>query len=442
MHVSSGVYFENVKKKSTWLLVWSLAFSFLFSSPARAEEDPFPGVALGAEIPGTRISSDPGVTQSQWEATSTYQGFSCPSGSGRGIGIDIGAKQWFAYCVKQWQPQVTIDAWADYRNALDAAQAAALAESQAWNAANPGKQKCVQWGPLRDPIGGESSGGVCANPVEPGPGTTVQTEEAPAVTAPAESTAPAPTPSSTLAPEAVSNSNQFIEDLEYRGSGYPFTKIYRGQLSTTDCPVGYQGANGLIAAIGTGTFTECWPENAWAAYRLGGDVWENFKSSGGTYDVLTEVRRRQSLDLLKQEAKRVAEIAANQTPGIQRCSRWTGYGESGTECAYAFVAPSGSSSSVDTNTVVIETSTTTSSTQASPNDSESSSSTVDTSTGTVDTSVSSDSVTVTIIPVVEESTLATEIELVEEERETTSEEDVFFSMNWSASRPELERRPL
>lgn len=436
------MYFESVKEKSTWLLVWSLAFSFLLSSPAIAEEDPFPGVALGAEIPGTRISSDPGMTQSQWEATSTYQGFSCPEGSGRGMGIDIGAKQWFAYCVKQWQPQVTVDAWAEYRNALDAAQAAALAESQAWNAANPGKQKCVQWGPLRDPNGGESSGGVCANPVEPGPNTTVQTEEAPAVAAPAESNERVPTPSNTPAPDVVSNSNQFVEELEYRGSGHPFTKIYRGQLSTTDCPVGYQGANGLIAAIGVGTFTECWPENAWAAYRLGGDVWESFKSSGGTYDVLAEVRRRQNLDLLKQEAKRVAEIAANQTPGIQRCSRWTGYGESGTECAYAFVAPSESSSSVETDTVVIETSTANSVTQVSPSSPESSSSTLDVSTSTEVTTISSESVTVTIIPVVEESIVVTEIDLVAEETETNSEEDVFFSMNWSASRPELERRPL
>jgi galactokinase len=41
----------------------------------------------------------------------------------------------------------------------------ALAKSQAWNTANPGKQRCFQWGPLTSPNGGTESGGVCANPI-------------------------------------------------------------------------------------------------------------------------------------------------------------------------------------------------------------------------------------------------------------------------------------
>jgi hypothetical protein len=99
------------------------------------------------------------------------QAFNCPEGSGRGIGVDLNysASQsdhvYYYHCVKTWQPQSTTDAWAAYRAASAVAFAAAEAESKAWNEAHPGQQKCVQWGPLVDPNGGTSSGGVCANPV-------------------------------------------------------------------------------------------------------------------------------------------------------------------------------------------------------------------------------------------------------------------------------------
>jgi hypothetical protein len=42
---------------------------------------------------------------------------------------------------------------------------------------------------------------------------------------------------------------------------------------------------------------------------------------------------------LKAQAKAIAQTAADTTPGIQRCSKWSGYGENGQECAYTFVAP-------------------------------------------------------------------------------------------------------
>jgi hypothetical protein len=151
-----------------------IALALFGIAPASAEDDPFPGVAYQAEIPGTRITSSPGVTQSQWEASGTYQSWlttHCPAGSGMGVGTDLNFTTdrsddtWYAYCLKTWQPQSTIDAWATYRASVDAAQAAALVQSQEWNAANPGKQKCFQWGPFTDPNGGTSSGGVCANPV-------------------------------------------------------------------------------------------------------------------------------------------------------------------------------------------------------------------------------------------------------------------------------------
>ena len=425
-----------MRSRCVQLLLTSLAIGLILVSPARSAEDPFPGVAHGAEIPGSRITSDPGVSQSEWEATSTYQSFSCPEGSGRGIGIDIASRKWFAYCVKQWQPQETVNAWAEYRKSLEDSQALAFAESKAWNAANPGKQKCVQWGPIRNPDGGESSGGVCANPVEPGPGTTVPTEAAPAVSAPAETPESSGPATSEPAPTPVSNSNLFVEDTEYRGSGYPFTRIYRGQLSTTDCPSGFQGANGIIVAIGTGTFTECWPVNAWAANRLGGEVWETFKASGGTFDVMAEVRRRENIENLKKESKRVAQVAADLTPGVQRCSRWTGYGESGTECAYAFVSPSGTTgSNSDSSTATGESSTVIS----VPNEG---SSTADSTTTVSNPSSSEETVTVTMIPI-EIIEVETSVQSVSSTNsEPLTEGDVQFNLIWFISRPELELRPV
>lgn len=137
-------------------------------SPAHAETDPFPGVEHMTEIPGTRVSSPAGFTQSQWEASDSYQSYissGCPSGSGNAVSVDVSQKIWSNYCVKTWRPQSTIDAWEKYRSDEAAAREGALAQSVAWNTANPGQQKCFPWGPLTSPDGGVSSGGVCANPV-------------------------------------------------------------------------------------------------------------------------------------------------------------------------------------------------------------------------------------------------------------------------------------
>jgi hypothetical protein len=94
------------------------------------------------------------------------------------------------------------------------------------------------------------------------------------------------------------------------------------------------------------TYTECWPLRAWTANRLGGEAWELFKATGGTYDPTVEIERREKVALLRAKSKEVAEAAARNTPGIERCSSWSGFGESGRECAYAFVEPSSSSSPV------------------------------------------------------------------------------------------------
>lgn len=335
-------------KRVTKLLLIAFFCANASLQSALADSDPFPGVASGGEIPGTRIQSSPGVTQSQWEATSTYQNWSCPAGAGRAGGVDMAFTTtnaddtWFNYCVKTWQPQATIDAQAAYRDAVEAAQAAALAQSQAWNAANPGKQKCYQWGPITDPNGGTSSGGVCANPVEPGPGTTVPSQSAEGVTGPSAPISTAP----------VSAAATPTNDVSITGNGAPFTRVLAGQLSTDQCPAGYQAANGIIVAIGSGTFTECWPSAAWQAWRLGGTYWEQYKNSGGTYNIQAIVDQLAVIESYKSQAKALAQAAANTTPGVQRCSTWTVYGQSGEECAYTGIEPSPSSIAVagDTRT--------------------------------------------------------------------------------------------
>ena len=278
----------------------------------------------------------------------------CPSGSGRSQVANATTREQYLVCVKNWRPTSSVNADREFSEKQEAARAAAQAESQAWNAANPGKQKCVQWGPIVHANGvSTASGGVCANPVEPGASTTVATQEAPSVQAPTSTGTSSGGSSTSSDTSTVTNSNSQTsptsvvptEDFSKWGSGTPYTRVLKGQLSTSDCPSGFQAANGVIAAIGVGTFTECWPENAWSAYRLGGTVWEQFKNSGGTYDAKAEIDRRSRVTELRALAKSVAQTAADQTPGIQRCSRWTGYGESGQECAYTFVKPDPSVSS-------------------------------------------------------------------------------------------------
>ena len=162
-----------------------------------------------------------------------------------------------------------------------------------------------------------SSGGVCANPVEP---------TAPTITQPAP-----PVVDLTVlpAPSAPSTTNQ------------PFYVFVEGQVAASACPTGYQGANGIVVNATTHTVqTQCWSAAAWSAWLLGGEAWQRFESSGGAYDVQVEINRRAAVQALKNQALTNAQLAADQTPGIRRCSEWTGYGESGSECAYTFLTPS------------------------------------------------------------------------------------------------------
>ncbi len=92
------------------------ALVFIGLPSAYGEDDPFPSVAYQAEIPGTRISSSPGVTQADWEASSAYTTWRtthCAAGSGMGIEINLNSTTdrsddiWSAYCIKTWRPAPT-----------------------------------------------------------------------------------------------------------------------------------------------------------------------------------------------------------------------------------------------------------------------------------------------------------------------------------------------
>lgn len=365
-------YDVDVEKRNfTLSLIFLLTFNLISTQSSFAEDDPFPSVSTGSEIPGTRISSTPGQSQFAWEGTDVYKARpACPTGSGNGIESNVTTKVYSIYCVKTWRPSVDINAEANFRAAQSAAIAVATAESQAWNAANPGKQKCIQWGPIVHANGvSTASGGVCANIVVPGPTTTVQSQDAPTIKGP--TTVPTTTPTAQPAPVAATPDSN--PELANEGNGKPFTRVLPGQLSTSQCPVGYQAANGIIVAIGKGTYTECWPTNAWQAWQLGGSTWEQFKSSGGSLNVQAVIDLNNAIVALKSEAKSVAQRAADSTPGIQRCSKWSGYGQSGQECAYTFVAPtpgsvtSGTTSS-DTQTATTPQSSETSTVLTSPSE--------------------------------------------------------------------------
>jgi len=324
-----------------------LAIAFLSLgqiSTVYAEDDPFPNVASGAEI-GPRQA----VSPSTGNPLDGSPIISCPSGAGLAGVADFLIGN-YVVCVKTWRPTVDLNADKDFQDRIKAATEAAEAESKAWNAANPGKQKCIQWGPIVHANGvSTSSGGVCANPVEPGSGTTVPSQETTSVTGPEQQANQSSSNNQISSSSSnVSEPNSFARGS---GSGYPFTVILEGQKSASECPAGYQAGTGIIVQIGTGTFTECWPERALVAWRLGGIHWQNFKDSGGSYNVQSVIDKLAVIADYKSQAKALAQKAANETPGVQRCSNWSVYGESGQECAYAFVNPSDSNgNSTDENT--------------------------------------------------------------------------------------------
>ena len=171
----------NRSRRLFGLCVFLLISASLTSSPlATADEDPFPGLGDGAEV-----SQRQTINPSTGNPADGSAPIECPSGSGRSQVANATTREQYLVCVKNWRPTSSVNADREFSEKQEAARAAAQAESQAWNAANPGKQKCVQWGPIVHANGvSTASGGVCANPVEPGASTTVATQEAPSVQAP------------------------------------------------------------------------------------------------------------------------------------------------------------------------------------------------------------------------------------------------------------------
>lgn len=226
------------------IVLVAISFS-IFVPTASADTDPFPGVANGAEV-GSRQPINPSTGNPVDGSTA----ISCPAGTGRSQVANATTKEQYLVCTKNWQPQATVDAEAKYRSDLAAAQAAALAQSQAWNTANPGQQKCFQWGPITSPSGGTSSGGVCANPVGTAPspsgstGSTPTSETRTATTTPVTS-APDPLPSvangSEIPGTRVSSAPGVSEANFYASSAY---------LSHT-CPTGSGRGIGVDLAFTT-----------------------------------------------------------------------------------------------------------------------------------------------------------------------------------------------
>lgn len=205
----------------------------------------------------------------------------------------------------------------DFQSRIQTAQDLALTESEAYNRANPGLQKCIQWGPIVHANGvTTSSGGVCANPIE----------------------ASQPTPSQP-APSVI-DETVLPTPVTPQPSGQPFYVFVAGQVAASDCPAGFQAANGIVVNATTHQVqTQCWSPAAWSAWIIGGQTWATFESSGGAVDVQAEINRRAAVVNLKARALASAQQAAEQTPGVRRCSAWSGYGESGSECAYSFISP-------------------------------------------------------------------------------------------------------
>jgi hypothetical protein len=360
-------------------LVLSLTL-FLIPLQSANADNPFPGVAFGAEVPGYTVQvpckpDDCGI--------GIVPVVICPSGSAAdgGGGFDVGYAKRF--CRNSWTPPTSAADDADFRNRQTLAVAAATVESQAYSAANPGLQKCVTWGPVVQANGiSTASGGVCANVVGTKPdGTTAQVAPTPVSSGSSgtsDSSSGGSTPSSPAGSGSAGSSNASSDsatstssaptaqqpvrpqvDLTQFGIGRPFTRVVAGNLSASQCPSGYQAATNSLPGNIDGGATECWPDNAWAAYSIGGDVWSQFKSSNGSLNAQAEATRRVQVNAIRALALQQAQNLANLTLGIKRCNSWSGFGESGQECAYIPIQNNSlggntSSSSSETATSVLK----------------------------------------------------------------------------------------
>jgi hypothetical protein len=361
--------------------------------------NPFPGVPYEGEIPGYTVEVDcgPGGDDSSsgvdcgigripwfacpdWSASDGRNGYANDGPPG-----DPHKKVGFAkrFCRNSWTPPTTAADDTDFRNRQTLATAAATVESQAYSAANPGLQKCVTWGPIVHANGiSTASGGVCANVVGTKPdGTTAQVAPTPVSSGSSGtsdsssggSTSSIPAGSSneessnTSSDSATSTSSTSAAqqpvrpqvDLTQFGIGRPFTRVVAGNLSASQCPSGYQAATNSLSGVIDGGATECWPDNVWAAYSIGGEIWAQFKTSNGSLNAQAEATRRVQVNAIRTLALQQAQNLANLTPGIKRCNSWSGFGESGQECAYIPIQNNSlggmtSTSSGDTGTSILK----------------------------------------------------------------------------------------
>jgi hypothetical protein len=361
-------------------LTVALALLFIPMQGASAD-NPFPGVPYGAEIPG--LSKTITCTETpQIPDDCVRQGggqVSCPSGAANDItpslrpdGSWASLKSW---CRNSWSPPTSAADEEDFRNRQQLAIAAATLESQAYSASHPGEQKCITWGPIVHANGiSTASGGVCANVVGTKPdGSTVAVApsrvggESSGGTTPSAPSADSSTTTSSsdsvTAPSrpAVTGAQTLIPyiDLTQYGFGRPFSRVVAGNLSASQCPAGFQAAtNSINTGFSESPATECWPDNAWAAYSIGGDVWNQFKSSNGSLNAQAEAARRVQVNAIRALALQQAQNFASQTLGLKRCNNWSAFGESGQECAYIPIQSNSlgsmqTTSSGDTSTSII-----------------------------------------------------------------------------------------
>ncbi len=321
--------------KKHLLIALALLLSLIApAAPASAWDpqpnNPFPGVAFGAEVPGyskTIVCSDTPQIPDDCVRSGGGQA-NCPEWTANDITwtyrSDGSVSSLVSWCRNSWTPPSSAADDEDFRNRQNIAMAEATALSQAWNNAHPGQQKCFQWGPIVHANGiSVSSGGVCANPVAAPLGNSSDSQD---------STDPVATSTDS---RDVRDSNALpAVDLTQFGIGKPFTKVVLGNLTLADCPSGYQAASNPIYGIWNSTGTECWPTAAWAAYSVGGATWTAFKDA----NISEEDKQAQSLDIqlnrIKALALNQAQQLSNDHIGENVCVPWT-YGTlSGSECAY------------------------------------------------------------------------------------------------------------
>jgi hypothetical protein len=386
---------NRLRKLSAFVLFFSILHLPVAQGVDTQSVNPFPGVPYDAEIPGYTVEIDcgPGGEDSSSGVDcgiGRIPWFACPewsSSDGRngyandGPPGDPHKKVGFAkrFCRNSWSPPTNAADEEDFRNRQQIAIAQATLESQTYNASNPGEQKCITWGPIVHANGiSTASGGVCANVVGRKPdGSTVAvapsrvgSESSGGATTNGSSTSPSTfsstTDTQTASIQPTPSGNQTLVpviDLTQYGFGRPFTQVVAGNLNASQCPTGFQAAtNPINTGFSESSATECWPDNAWAAYSIGGAIWNQFKTSNGNLNAQAEAARRVQVNAIRALALQQAQNLSIQTPGLKRCNNWSAFGEVGQECAYIPIQNNATgnmqtTSSGDTLTSVIQSAT-------------------------------------------------------------------------------------